>query len=252
MFNGGAWLEVDGRHIDVHYRDLNDVEHQLTEAEQGRFHVEHLAFHLAGIPSYLVVAELATKRTLRGQLPTPDYPEALRGSAPEVWWSMAQLTLGYVREAHAERGHLAETVGAIGQATCDRARGVGPPRRVDHQREAAHRPRRPARGRAGAGRCAAGRGVVDPGRRQRPGAARHPRRRTGDRSPALTGTGYWPEPGADRDAALTGAGVARDSVPTGAGADRGSVLTAGPDVAGSPALMGAGVDRTRALPAARR
>lgn len=124
VFNGGAWLEVDGRHIDVHYRDLNDVEHQLAEAQQGRFHVEHLAFHLAGIPSYLVVAELATKRTLRGQLPTPDFPEALRGSAPEVWWSMAQLTLGYVREAHAERGHLAETVGAIGQATCEAGHAV--------------------------------------------------------------------------------------------------------------------------------
>lgn len=124
VFNGGAWLEVDGRHIDVHYRDLDEIEHHVAEAENGRFHVEHLAFHLAGIPSYLVVAELGTKRTLRGSLPTPEYPDALREAAPSVWWSLAQLTLGYVREAHAEHGHLAETVGAIGQATCEAAHAV--------------------------------------------------------------------------------------------------------------------------------
>lgn len=124
VFNGGAWLEVDGRHIDVHYRDLDDVEHHLAEARQGRFHVEHLAFHLAAIPSYLVAAELGTKRTLRGHLPTPEYPEALSTAASEAWWQMAQLTLGYAREAHAEHGHLAETTGAIGQATCEAAHAV--------------------------------------------------------------------------------------------------------------------------------
>lgn len=124
VFNGGAWLEVDGRHIDVHYRDLDEVEHHLAEARAGRFHVEHLAFHLAAIPSYLVVAELGLKRTLRGELPTPEFPEELSTAASEAWWQMAQLTLGYVREAHAERGHLAETVGAIGQATCEAGHAV--------------------------------------------------------------------------------------------------------------------------------
>lgn len=119
VFNGGAWIEVDGRHIDVHYRDLDDVEHHLAEAREGRFHLERLAFHMAGIPSYLVVAELAINRTLRGELPKPEYPEALSKSASNVWWQVAQLTLGYVREAHAERGHVTETAGAIGQAACE-------------------------------------------------------------------------------------------------------------------------------------
>src|SRR4051794_6081842 len=27
VMNGGAWLTVDGRRADVHYRDLHDVEH---------------------------------------------------------------------------------------------------------------------------------------------------------------------------------------------------------------------------------
>lgn len=56
IFNGGAWLEIADRRVDVHYRDLNVVEHEIAEARQGRFHIEPLMFHLAGIPSYLIVA----------------------------------------------------------------------------------------------------------------------------------------------------------------------------------------------------
>jgi predicted nucleotidyltransferase len=69
VFNGGAWLTVDGRRVDVHYRDLGVVEHELAEAAEGRFRVEPLLFHLAGIPSYLVVAELALNQVLRGNSP---------------------------------------------------------------------------------------------------------------------------------------------------------------------------------------
>src|SRR5689334_5527503 len=54
VFNGGAWLEADDRRVDVHYRDLDDVEHQLAEAREGRFQIERLLFHLAGIPTYIV------------------------------------------------------------------------------------------------------------------------------------------------------------------------------------------------------
>jgi predicted nucleotidyltransferase len=124
VFNGGAWLQVGDRPIDVHYRDLDDVEHQLSEARQGRFGVERLMFHLAGIPTYLVVAELAVNQVLHGDLPRPEYPEALRRQAREQWWGMAQLTLGYARAAHAERGHLTESAGAIAVAACQAAHAV--------------------------------------------------------------------------------------------------------------------------------
>lgn len=124
VFNGGAWLEVDGRKMDVHYRDLDVVEHQLAEARAGRFHAELLVFHQAGIPSYLVVAELGINEVLRGELPKPEFPLALRESAPQRWWDIAQLTLGYARANHAEHGHLAETVGAIGQAVVQAAHAV--------------------------------------------------------------------------------------------------------------------------------
>lgn len=124
VFNGGAWLEVDSRQVDVHYRDLNEVEHQLAQARTGHFHIERLIFHQAGIPSYLLVAELALGRTLRGELPVPAFPEPLRRAAPHHWWDTAQLTLGYARAAHAERGHRLETVAAVGQATCEAAHAV--------------------------------------------------------------------------------------------------------------------------------
>jgi predicted nucleotidyltransferase len=118
VFNGGGWLEVEGRRVDVHYRDLDDVEHHLAEAQEGRFHIERLLFHLAGIPSYIVVAELAGNRVLHGTLPRPAFPGKLKDSARGRWWSEAELTLGYARTAYAEHGLLTETLGAIATATC--------------------------------------------------------------------------------------------------------------------------------------
>ncbi len=124
VFNGGAWLTVDERHVDVHYRDLDDVEHQLAEANEGRFHIERLLFHLAGIPSYLVVAELAGARVLHGRLPRPQYPDALRRTAPGQWWNSAAATLSYARAAHAPRGHLTDCAGALAGAACQAAHAV--------------------------------------------------------------------------------------------------------------------------------
>jgi predicted nucleotidyltransferase len=124
VFNGGAWLEYDGRRVDVHYRDLDDVEHHLAEAQQGRFHIERLLFHLAGIPSYIVVAELAINQVIRGSLPRPSYPEKLKETARRRWWNEAQLTLGYARTAFAEHGLRTETAGAVATATCMAAHAV--------------------------------------------------------------------------------------------------------------------------------
>ncbi|MBI0301266.1 nucleotidyltransferase domain-containing protein, partial [Streptomyces sp. PRKS01-29] len=108
VFNGGAWLTIDGRRVDIHYRDLDVVEHELAESRQGRFRWEPLMFHLAGIPSYLVVAELALNQVLRGTLPRPGYPEALREAAPPVWRGRAASTLRYASAAYAGRGQATE------------------------------------------------------------------------------------------------------------------------------------------------
>jgi hypothetical protein len=124
VFNSGAWLRVDGRQADVHYRDLDSVEHEIAESADGRFRIEPLMFHLVGIPSYLVVAELALSQTLRGHLPRPGYPAALRERAPVVWWERAERTFGYAREYHARAGRLAECAGMIAQAACYAAHAV--------------------------------------------------------------------------------------------------------------------------------
>ncbi|SDK10901.1 nucleotidyltransferase domain-containing protein [Streptomyces indicus] len=124
VFNGGAWLTVAGRAIDVHYRDLDVVEHELAEARAGRFHWEPLMFHLAGIPSYLVVAELAINKVLHGELPRPDYPQALRERAPDVWRERAALTLAYAKANSAPRAQPTEVAGAISTAAMYTAHAV--------------------------------------------------------------------------------------------------------------------------------
>ncbi|MDF3301965.1 nucleotidyltransferase domain-containing protein [Streptomyces tropicalis] len=125
VFNGGAWLTVDGRRVDVHYRDLDVVEHELAEAEAGRFRVEPLLFHLAGIPSYLVVAEQALNRVLRGELPRPaGYPPELRRTARDRWYGTARATLEYAEAYHAPGGRLTEVAGAVATAAMQAGHAV--------------------------------------------------------------------------------------------------------------------------------
>ncbi|MGA5204906.1 nucleotidyltransferase family protein [Streptomyces variegatus] len=125
VFNGGAWLTIEGRKVDVHYRDLAVVAHELAEAEQGRFRVEPLMFHLAGIPSYLLVAELAVNTVLRGDLPRPGgYPPALRAGAPAHWHGRAAATLAYAKAGHAPKNDATQVAGAIALAATQTAHAV--------------------------------------------------------------------------------------------------------------------------------
>ncbi|MEU6606096.1 nucleotidyltransferase domain-containing protein [Streptomyces shenzhenensis] len=125
VFNGGAWLTIEGRRVDVHYRDLDVVEHELAEAREGRFQVEPLLFHLAGIPTYLVVAELVVNRVLRGELPRPaDYPPKLRRTAPERWHGAARAALAYAKANHAPYGRRTEVAGALAVAAAQTAHAV--------------------------------------------------------------------------------------------------------------------------------
>jgi Nucleotidyltransferase domain len=124
VFNGGAWLEIDGRKSDVHYRDLDVVDREIAASREGRFDIEPLLFHLAGVPSYLVLAELAVKRVLHGQLPTPGYPRALRERARQVWWGRAERTFDYARANPAPLGRVTQCVGLVAQATSQAAHAV--------------------------------------------------------------------------------------------------------------------------------
>ncbi|MDP8903958.1 MAG: nucleotidyltransferase domain-containing protein [Chloroflexota bacterium] len=120
VMNGGAFLEVEGRRVDLHYRDLDSVERCCAQAEAGHFNVERLPFYLAGIPTYVVMAELAIARVLVGELPRPSYPPALRDAAPPFWRGAAQLSLAGAR-GYAEREQLPECVASLTRALIEEA-----------------------------------------------------------------------------------------------------------------------------------
>jgi len=112
VMNGGAWLRCGGERVDVLLRDLDVVEHWTRRAEQGEFEVDALLGYLAGVPTYILSAELASCRLLCGDLPTAPYPSQLAATAPPRWRFSRAFSLGYAR-MHAKRSDL---VGAIGQA----------------------------------------------------------------------------------------------------------------------------------------
>ena len=116
VMNGGAWLRIDGRAVDLHYRDLDEVEHWWAEAREGRFVKQLLLFYLAGIPTYTVVGELALNRVLVGELPKPEYPEALALEAERRWHRDALATLSYAEATLRRRGDAVVAAGNLARA----------------------------------------------------------------------------------------------------------------------------------------
>lgn len=112
IMNGGAWLTCGGERVDVLLRDLDVVEHWTRRAQDGEFEVDALLGYLAGVPTYMLTAELASCRPLRGDLAAVRYPPRLIEAAPSRWRFCRTFSLEYAR-SHARRGNR---VGAIGQA----------------------------------------------------------------------------------------------------------------------------------------
>jgi hypothetical protein len=131
VMNGGAWLRCGGEKVDVLLRDLDVVDHWTARAERGEFEVDALLGYLAGIPTYTLVAELASCTVLRGELRAVPYPPALAAAAPPVWRFCRTFSLEYAR-AHARRGDVAAATGQAAKAVaeeaharlCERARWV--------------------------------------------------------------------------------------------------------------------------------
>lgn len=122
--NGGAWLTIDGRRVDVHYRDLDEVEHWCAEAAAGRFKKELLLFYAAGIPTYVVMAELATNRVLAGELPRPSFPGLLATNAGRRWHNDALASLGYASAALGNRGDVAVALANASRGLIEAAQSV--------------------------------------------------------------------------------------------------------------------------------
>jgi hypothetical protein len=118
--NGGAWLSVDGAMVDLIYRDLDVVEEWWHDAELGRFHVLREVGYVAGVPTYVVAAELAIARVLVGSLPTPAFPEALRETAPPWWRRVSRGALKFA-VSHGRRGDPLACAGQLAVATISEA-----------------------------------------------------------------------------------------------------------------------------------
>jgi hypothetical protein len=113
LMNGGAWLSVDGLAVDVMFRDLAVVEHWAAEGYRGSYELDAILGYLAGLPTYVLMAELASGHVLAGELPRiTAMPQALVDGAPPRWRFARDFSLEYAR-MHAARGNA---IGAIGHA----------------------------------------------------------------------------------------------------------------------------------------
>jgi hypothetical protein len=115
IVNGGAWLEVDGVRVDVLYRDLNVVDFWVAEAEAGRFEIDRVGGHVAGLPTYVLAGELALGKVLHGSLPRPSFSAALQASAPPIWEGDAAFAL-LMAEGYASRGDPVACAGLLARA----------------------------------------------------------------------------------------------------------------------------------------
>jgi Nucleotidyltransferase domain len=121
IMNGGAWLSVGGRKVDVLLRDLDAVEHWSAQAEAGLYDVDFLLSYLAGCPTYSLLAERALGRVLRGELPAVGgFPPKLRETAPGRWRFHRDFSLEHAR-MRAARGDLVGTLGQAARASIEEA-----------------------------------------------------------------------------------------------------------------------------------
>ena len=113
IMNGGAWLRSADAEVDVILRDLDVALHWTRQAEAGIFEVDALLGYAAGVPTYLLAAELASGRVLSGELPVVGpVPPRLVEAGPPRWRFARDFSLDYAL-MHASRG---DVVGAVGQA----------------------------------------------------------------------------------------------------------------------------------------
>ncbi len=117
IMNGGGWLTVDEQAVDILLRDLDVVERWSREAEGGRFEIHNVEGHLAGMPTYVLLGEVAANRVLWGALPSVRYPIPLRESAARRWRWNGAFSLVHAA-AHATRYDRAACSGMLARQRC--------------------------------------------------------------------------------------------------------------------------------------
>jgi hypothetical protein len=84
----------------------------------GRFGIERLMFHLVGVPTYIVVAELAGHVLLHGDLPCPGYPDALATRGQWVTYDKQLIDRAGLRGADAVLAGLRAEPAVLPRSDC--------------------------------------------------------------------------------------------------------------------------------------
>ncbi|MBA2312621.1 MAG: nucleotidyltransferase domain-containing protein [Actinobacteria bacterium] len=114
--NGGAWIEVDGRRIDLLFRDLERVAEAIDDCRAGRIATHFQVGHPAGFSTQIYAAEVHLCRVLqdrRGALAglkarTYPYPRALRSAlVAGLWESRSLLDAASKSAARGDVHHVA-------------------------------------------------------------------------------------------------------------------------------------------------
>jgi hypothetical protein len=121
LMNGGAWLTIDDRRVDVILRDLDVVEHWAERASRGDYELDALLGYSAGFPTYTLVAEVAASVVVRGRLDVDTtFTDALVESTTFRWGFQRDFSVDYAR-SHAARGNRVGVLGNLTRAVVEEA-----------------------------------------------------------------------------------------------------------------------------------
>ena len=122
--NGGAWLTIGGQRVDFLYRNLEQVERVITDAEMGRYEVHYLQQPPFGFFSGTYLGEIAVCiplfdpqariNMLKGRV--AHYPEALRRAVVQDYLFMAEFTLTSFAPKVAARSDTYGTAACLSRA----------------------------------------------------------------------------------------------------------------------------------------
>lgn len=87
------------------------------------FEIHNVEGDLAGMPTYILVGEMAANQVLSGRLPSVRFPAALQESAARRWRWNAAFSLVHAA-AHAERDDRMACVGMLARAALQTAHGL--------------------------------------------------------------------------------------------------------------------------------
>jgi hypothetical protein len=116
--NGGAWLTIEGKHVDWLYRDIEQVTGVIADCREGRISADYYLGHPHAFHSYIYLGEVATCRPLYDPgnvvaamkaLATP-YPMALKDAIVGRYLYDARFMLE-VSRSPARRGDVFASTG---------------------------------------------------------------------------------------------------------------------------------------------